>query len=50
MKTNNLFVGLILLAVGCSSQPQIGWFKGTFAEAQVQAGDKLIMVDVMTEW
>ena len=50
MKTNNLFFGLILLAVGCSSQPQIGWFKGTFAEAQVQAGDKLIMVDVMTEW
>ena len=50
MKTNNLFFGLILLAVGCNTQPQFGWYTGTFEEAQVQAGDKLIMVDVMTEW
>ncbi len=50
MKNNNLFFGLIIFAFGCSIQPDIGWFKGTFEEAQLQAGDKLIMVDVMTEW
>ena len=50
MKNNNLVFGLILLAVGCTAQPQIGWFTGTFEEAQLQAGDKLIMVEAMTEW
>ncbi len=50
MKTNKIFFGLILIAVGCSTQSEIAWFKGTFEEAQLQAGDKLIMVEVMTEW
>lgn len=56
MRKSTLFLALILLVlIGCrdkrlSSNDSMPWYSGTFAKAQVQAGNNNIMLFFKTEW
>ncbi len=39
-----------MLLLSCGKFTEIAWYKGPFASAQMDAGDKIIMLDFYTEW
>lgn len=46
-----LSLGIVaMLLLSCGKFTEIEWYQGPFASAQVDAGERIIMLDFYTEW